>query len=222
MQHNETVEKSQEGGSEWELSEAIKLMGEAQASGDPEQIATAMRRHAEALTNSTNTTMIPTLRNVLETVVRTEIGKLSTRIDNSDKARLARNTQFQLELNTRLDGHAHVLDEDVKRLAASVEGAATLAGKAHTLAGQAIAGVETLAGIVSDQGEEIKAIAERVGIVEATPGTYPDLLSGMQHLERMVRQNSERSDRRQMYLLIAIGSIILLFVVLVALQIASG
>jgi hypothetical protein len=71
------VSDEQDGGSEWELSEAIKLMGDAQASGDPEQIATAMRRHAEALTNATNTTMIPTLKNVLETVVRREVGKLA-------------------------------------------------------------------------------------------------------------------------------------------------
>lgn len=69
------------GGSEWELAEAIKLMGSAQASGDPEQIATAMRRHAEALTNATNTTMIPTLRNVLETVLEKEVGALARRID---------------------------------------------------------------------------------------------------------------------------------------------
>lgn len=71
----------QPGGSAWELSEAIKLMGEAQASGDPEQIATAMRRHAEALTNSANTTLIPTLKTVLETVVRKEVGTLTGRID---------------------------------------------------------------------------------------------------------------------------------------------
>lgn len=75
------MSEPQNGGSEWELSEAIRLMGDAQASGDPAQIATAMRRHAEALTNATNTTMIPTLKNVLETVVQKETNALAVRID---------------------------------------------------------------------------------------------------------------------------------------------
>lgn len=79
------VSDEETGGSEWELSEAIDLMGRAQASGDPDQIATAMRRHAEALTNATNTTMIPTLKNVLETVVRKEVGALAKRIDATVK-----------------------------------------------------------------------------------------------------------------------------------------
>lgn len=158
----------------------------------------------------------------LETKLLLSNQKITARIEKSDTARLERNAQFQDELNNRLDGHARVLDEDVKRLAASVEVAAAMAGKAHTLAGQAMAGIEALAGVVSDQGEEIKTIAERVSGIEVTPGTYPDLLAGMARLERAVKDVSRQSDRRQLYLLIAVGSIILLFVVLVALQIAAG
>jgi hypothetical protein len=158
----------------------------------------------------------------LETKLLLSNQSLSQRIENSDRARLDRNAQFQKELQERLDGHARVLDEDVKRLAASVEEAAILGGKAYTLAGEAVAGVEALAGVVSDQGERLDTIAERVTRVEVTPGTYPDLLAGMTRLEKAVKEVSRQSDRRQLYLLIAIGSIILLFLVLVALQIAAG
>jgi hypothetical protein len=141
-------EKKPEGGSDWELSEAIKLMGEATASGDPQQIARAMRRHAEALTNAANTIMIPTLKSVLESVVKKEIDALSLHINNSDRARLDWNTKFQEELQSRLDGHALILDADVKSLAASMEGAAIATGKAFRLAEEAQAGVGMLTGRV--------------------------------------------------------------------------
>lgn len=184
-----------EGGSAWELSEAIKLMGEAQASGDREQIGTAMRRHSEALTNATNEIMIPTLKNVLETVLKSEIGTLTKRIESSDRARLLRNNQFQEELNNRLDGHAHILDEDIKRLAASVEGAAQLAGKAYRLAEEAQAGV----GILKGRVESLET--------HGAPADAVDLLS---QLDRRVR----RVEQRQIFGFIAIACVVLAALIL--------
>jgi DNA repair exonuclease SbcCD ATPase subunit len=106
---------SQAGGSDWELSEAIRLMGEAQASGDAALIATAMRRHAEALINVTNTTMIPTLKNVLETVVKREVTQLSGVIDGTTKVQDQRFQYMLNQLSSFLDKedarHDHANDE---------------------------------------------------------------------------------------------------------------
>ena len=99
------------GGTSWELSEAIRLMGEAVASGDPEQIATAMRRHGEALSNSAAMVLIPTLKTTLETVLKTQIGVITRRLENSDKARLNRNTELQEHIDSRFDGLAGELDK---------------------------------------------------------------------------------------------------------------
>jgi hypothetical protein len=115
MQDTIDNKDSQAGGSDWELSEAIRLMGEAQASGDPVQIATAMRRHAEALTNVTNTTMIPTLKNVLEAVVKKEVTQLSSAIDGTTKVQDQRFQYMLNQLGSFLDKedarHDHANDE---------------------------------------------------------------------------------------------------------------
>lgn len=117
-------DEKKEGGSEWELSEAIRLMGEAQSSGDPSQVATAMRRHAEALTNVTNTIMIPTLRQVLESVVRSEVGavrsdiaklaeqnvRIDTRQQNADTASLSWRTELRIHIDGQFDHFGEELD----------------------------------------------------------------------------------------------------------------
>jgi hypothetical protein len=117
----------QNGGTGWELSEAIRLMGEAVASGDPEQIATAMRRHGEALSNSAALVLIPTLKTTLETVLKTQIGQIARRLDNSDRARLNRNTELQEHIDKRFDGMAGEFD----KMIAGQEGLARGLGKSQ-------------------------------------------------------------------------------------------
>jgi hypothetical protein len=201
----------------WDTGKAWEEYQSARMAGDAEAELLAMRRWGEAQTNASIGLVGQVVRPLAE-----QIAALAAQLKNSDFARLERNSQFQNELNTRLDGHALVLDEDIKRLAASVEGVAQLAGKALRLAEEVQAGQSELKGQVSNQGEKLDALVGRVEMVEVTPGTYPDLLRGMQNLEKAVTDISRRSDRRQLYLLISIGSIILLFAVLVALQIAHS
>mgnify|MGYP001577886040 FL=1 len=131
-----------QGGTEWELSEAIRLMGDAVASGDSEQIATAMRRHGEALSNSAALVLIPTLKTTLESVLKTQIGQIARRLDNSDKARLKRNGEFQDHIDNRFDGLTGELD----KMLASQEGLARGLGK---------------------QDDDIAALARRVTALEA-------------------------------------------------------
>jgi hypothetical protein len=203
MDTTHDTDKSQTG-HKLELGNATTKLVEALVTGNADLLREAAGDHATAL-NSQATAMAAAIA-----------------APRSDRARLDRNALFQEELNTRLDGHAHVLDEDVKRLAASVEGAAILAGKAYTLAGDAVAGVAKLAGVVNEQGEKIDSMDQRLITVETTPGTYPDLLAGMARLEKAVNDVSRQSDRRQLYLLIAIGLIVLLFIALIALQAARS
>jgi len=70
------------GGSAWELSEAIKEMGLAVASADPDRIATAMRRHAEAMTNAIVAAYMPTFEKVLKASVSPAIQEMSAAIDS--------------------------------------------------------------------------------------------------------------------------------------------
>lgn len=58
---------------------------------------------------------------------------------------------------------------------ATAEEAVAVAGKAYALAEEVAAGQAELAGIVSDQGEKIDEVDARLMLVEATPGTSPDL-----------------------------------------------
>lgn len=114
-------DQPKQGGTEWELSEAIRLMGDAVASGDPAHIATAMRRHGEALSNSAAMVLIPTLKTTLESVLKTQIGAVTRRLDNSDKARLNRNAELQDHIDNRFDsfgGELQGLRADVQHAAA--------------------------------------------------------------------------------------------------------
>lgn len=198
----------------WDVSQAWEQYQAARAAGDAEAEILAMRRWSEAQTNASIGLVAQVVRPLSE-----QLAYLANRIENSDRARLERNALFQTELTARLDGHALTLDTDVKALAALVEGAVSTSGKAFRLAEQAQAGVVELAGLVNNQGELIDALHERVEVVETTPGTYPDLLQGMARLEQAVAEISRQSDRRQLYLLVAIGSIVLLVLVLYAIQI---
>jgi hypothetical protein len=223
MDTTHDTDKSQTG-HKLELGNATTKLVEALVTGNADLLREAAGDHATAL-NSQATAMAAAIAAPLYgrfDTVSDALLQLTAQIDRSDRARLDRNALFQEELNTRLDGHAHVLDEDVKRLAASVEGAAILAGKAYTLAGDAVAGVAKLAGVVNEQGEKIDSMDQRLITVETTPGTYPDLLAGMARLEKAVNDVSRQSDRRQLYLLIAIGLIVLLFIALIALQAARS
>ncbi len=159
-----------EGGVAWELSEAIRLMGEAQAAGDPEQIATAMRRHAEALTNATNALMIPTLKSVLEGVLTKQIGTLSTRLDNSDRARLERTAELQRHIDQKFD----LTWGEVDRVLASQEelarGLGKLTGQVDKLLDRVDAVEETVQDhslTLNQHGTEIKQTRADVDILQA-------------------------------------------------------
>lgn len=175
------------GGSSWELSEAIKLMGEAVASGDPEQIATAMRRHAEALTNSANTTLIPTLRSVLESVVKQEVGELSTRLDNSDRARLARSSEFQSHIDTKFDRMWDAVDGLKKE---TQDGIAALGGQFREMADD----VGQLKSDMRESQEDRQNIHSEVAGVK---GDVADVRSDVAALQRQFAsyiQGSKRDD----------------------------
>lgn len=144
-----------EGGSAWELSEAIRLMGEAQASGDPDQIATAMRRHAEALTNSANATMIPTLQHVLESVLQRELNKIGARLDNHSRVDLDRRTEESI----RRQAQEKHLYAELDKLG---EGQAGILAVSEATATD----VKKLAGQVGDMAEALTATISRVSNVE--------------------------------------------------------
>lgn len=158
--------KQPAGGTDWELSEAIRLMGEAQASGDPEQIATAMRRHAEALTNAANSTMIPTLKNVLETVLRAEIGQIYARMDNHNAADLDRRTEDRVRLDKQSDYLYRELDE-IKAGQAAIpaavkEAVALEVGKVIPRIVNLEAGQTEITVRISDMGEEVSTVKQDV------------------------------------------------------------
>jgi PAS domain S-box-containing protein len=206
------VSEEQEGGSEWELAEAIKLMGDAQASGDPEQIATAMRRHAEALTNATNTVMIPTLKNVLETVVRKEVGALARELNQT---RIVQDEHFGYMLSQM---GAFLEKEDARHSvydASEASTLATLTSVAHrldeitsyvqqsvTLAREGIkVGREALAIGRAAQETGIKALSigeEALSVAKAGAARLGKITRDVTLLKKaMVDSQEDRADLRQ-------------------------
>lgn len=95
-----------------------------------------------------------------------------------------------------------------------------LGDQGRTLAA-VVGDVSNLKEVAGDLRTDVDAMYERLVVVEQTPGTYPDLLQGMLRLEKAVKDISQQSDRRQLYLLISIGAIVLLVLVLYALQITQ-
>src|SRR5690349_4570301 len=65
------------GGWQWELSEAIREMGQADASGDTDRIAVSRHRYGEALVNAGFSAYMPTFEKVLRGSVSPAITQLS-------------------------------------------------------------------------------------------------------------------------------------------------
>lgn len=59
-------------------------------------------------------------------------------------------------------------------------------GKVFTRVESVEAGVADLAGVVSDQGEEMSKITDRLILVEQTPGTSPDLAKKISYLSTRI------------------------------------
>lgn len=171
-----------EGGSAWELSEAIKLMGDAVASGDPEAIATAMRRHSEALTNAANTTMIPTLKSVLESVVKSEIGALTQRMANARQADL----DWRVEDRDMRDAQSTRLYAELDGLLSSVQDGTALLGKLDARVGD----VETRQGILTDR---VVLVSEEISEVKSDVAELRADMANMQ-----IEQGTMRTEQREL------------------------
>jgi len=118
----------QQGGTDWELAEAIRLMGEAQASGDSSQIATAMRRHAEALSNQATEKVAKPFTRIVGGMLDKKIGTL---VEQFMAIRRDDNTRWH-ETDTRLqalaDSHADI-DQKQDALLDALAGVGTRLGK---------------------------------------------------------------------------------------------
>lgn len=186
----------EQGGTDWELSEAIRLMGEAQASGNPEQIATAMRRHAEALTNSANTTLIPTLRSVLETVVRSEVNKIHDRLDNHNRADL----DWRTEERRRRDDQSDYLYKELDGLKTDIP--ATVGGVVASELKKVLPRIEGLesgqkahAGQINALGETLDTVHGDVDMLKVDVGELKQgfklLRAEVSEVKRIVRSIAE-------------------------------
>ncbi len=100
------------GGAPWELGQAATRMVQALVAGDIAEIEQAMSDYAAALGSQATSSMAaiaaPLMIAIVE--VRGAIAALDTHLGNSDQARLNRNTQFQTDMDTRLDTHSAALD----------------------------------------------------------------------------------------------------------------
>ncbi len=103
---------TQKGGAPWELGKAATRMVQALVAGDVSEIEQAMSDYAAALGSQATSSMAaiaaPLMTGILD--LRAAIAKLDDRLDKSDaradrsdRARLDRNTQFQTDMDTRLD-----------------------------------------------------------------------------------------------------------------------
>ncbi len=97
------------GGSDMDSQRAGELLAAAVVAGDTDAIKQAVFDQNAALINKSMTTVIPTLKSVLESVLKAQIGALTTRMDKSDSARLKRNAQFQDHLDHRFDAFGEEL-----------------------------------------------------------------------------------------------------------------
>jgi len=102
-----------EGGSKWELERAAQRL--ADATGNPDAASAALDL-AAALNNGMSTTLIPTLQQVLGSVVKREIGDLAVRLDRSDRVALDWRTEFRVHLDSRLDNYGAELDDVVEKI----------------------------------------------------------------------------------------------------------
>jgi hypothetical protein len=218
MDTTEDNAKSQEGGTAWELQSAWDLIVAARQANDDDALELGWRRYSEGLRNSA----IGAAGSVLAPLAA-QIQQASTKIDAAVQQQDSRFSyvldQLKAFLKTEDTRHDN-FGTELNRVLAALEGTQQALGKALARADEAVAGVADLAGKVSNQGEQIDTLANRVALIEQTPGTYPDLLRGMQRLEKMVLTNGKKSDerqemndRRQTYLLIGLGMIVLLLVV---------
>jgi hypothetical protein len=236
MDTTEDKAKSQEGGVEWEARQALASAENAliAAGIDPEAYMTAARRHTEAVRNMMLVELVPSFEKALQGIIDKSGASALAEGVAEVKALLKTQAQNQRAIESDIQSratyfykhfNAFLKDADARfngydqSIATAVE-AVAVAGKALARADEAVAGVADLAGKVSNQGEQIDTLANRVALIEQTPGTYPDLLRGMQRLEKMVLTNGKKSDerqemndRRQTYLLIGLGLIVLLLVV---------
>jgi hypothetical protein len=189
MQDSETTEKSQDTGHKLELGNATTALVDAFASGDAALIRKAAADHATAL-NSQATAMAASIAAPLYSQLE-EIKKLfNEQIKQGEgKAREDRQAAFAQQQITRtwLDAEQERRDTQWDRLPAIVQGAmaAELEKIIPRIEGLE-AGVEALAGIVSDQGERVDAIDSRLIAVEATPGTSPDLSAKIAYLSTRI------------------------------------
>jgi hypothetical protein len=210
MQDSETTEKSQDTGHKLELGNATTALVDAFARGDAALIRKAAADHATAL-NSQATAMAASIAAPLYTQLE-EIKKLIGAQARNTKAIeddiQGRATYFYKHFDAFLkDADARFTGYD-QSIATAVE-AVAVAGKALALAGDAMAGVEALAGAVSDQGERIDTIDSRLILVEQNPATSPALLEGMESLKLAIADTA----RQQLYHQVAIAALVILLTV---------
>lgn len=127
------------GGPEWERNEAAKLLAAGVKAGDDAVIEQSADRLGDAVVNAVTSRLISTLVQTLRAEVKPQfeqlsgevkqqVGAISHRLDNSDTARITRNTQFQVQLDNRLDAFAEKQDA----MLASVQDGTARLGKIET------------------------------------------------------------------------------------------
>lgn len=104
------TDQQQIGGAEWERNEAADQIGDALARGDAEAVRIGANRLGDALVNGTAARLIPTLQNVLESVLKRELGEVVKRMDRSDHISLDWRTEMRLHIDARFDAYGLELD----------------------------------------------------------------------------------------------------------------
>jgi hypothetical protein len=97
----------QAGGVDWELSEAERLMLEAQT---PEDRVLAMRRHTEAIRNMMQNSLVPSYIAALGGVLDKKLQPIAAWLERSDRARLDKDAGLQEQLDARLDAIGATVD----------------------------------------------------------------------------------------------------------------
>jgi hypothetical protein len=101
------------GGVDWELSEAERLMLEAQT---PEERVIAMRRHTEAIRNLMQTALIPSFQQAIGSILEAKLQPLTRQLEQSNAARLNHDAAIQSQIDARFD----VFGGELQRIADAV------------------------------------------------------------------------------------------------------
>lgn len=167
-------EEKQEGGADADSRKAGIRLAAAVQSGDVQEIQEAVHDQSAALINMSMTTVIPTLKTVLETVLRTEIGNITQRLDNRDRYDLDRRTE---ESTRRQAQEVHLYDELDKlgegqgHIMAALEATATEIKKDIGDMGETLLAtvgrVSNLEEVSQDHGQQIAAHTARIEVGEA-------------------------------------------------------